>query len=530
MSSPWSGRGGRFAVAGGLVLLGLAAVLPAHALVGALSSRFNTVAAFPQDFVAGLQTLRVALAVNGLLALAAPWLLARCALSPGTPAPLPRRTWAAAATLYAVSLALSIPFLGESFQDDEWRCLEQYVRHGPLVILTRSTEGDNHPLYSLLAWPFVALFGMGEIPVRAPSFLLSPLAAPGLFLILLRDHRPRDAWLGALPLAAAPFLLQYAAEGRAYGPLVPAILILALLHRPMLEGRRAAWFAYVSAGVAVVFLHLYGAAAVMALGTAPLIRRSGRDGALPFRSLAATAAIGTLSFLLYAPVLPQVFIYTATIDRPFAAAGEAPWSLVGNLFVPATAPFLALPFLGALAGFASTRRGPRDLGAAFLVCTALLALLVPASRSLLSHRFFTPAFALAWVPIGAGLAATLGRPIRGGALCAAVLLATGVSGWSTMRLGRRDYRAAAREVRNRMGPGESLAVRFDGRPMTPYFPPGLVVADDREIESRRPDWHVAVDSNLDVSPRFKAWLEGEYTEAFRLPSIRGALVGYRRRP
>ncbi len=508
------------ACAGGALLLA-AILLPVPAIVETLSTRTATVRTFPQDFADGLNFLRVALAANGLIAFLLPWLLKRCAFEP-PPAPPPNVEWRPAAGLYLVTLLLALPGLAGSFQDDEWRTLEQYIRHGPLVIVTRSAA-DNQALYSLLAWPFVALIGAAEVPVRIPALLLSPLAAPLLYALLRRRHGKGTAFLSSLPLAASPFLVQYACEGRAYGPLMAAVLGMALLHPALLGGSRRAWVAYIALGILAVYLHIFAATAVMGLWAGALAEPGARSRTALARSTSAALAIAGVSFLLYAPVLPQYAAYSAragTLEGPGALA------VVGDAFAWPLPAAAALPFVAILLAGALLKGRDPALLAAFAAAAAFQAALCLATAAEHAARFYVPALALGWSVAAHGLALTFRRRAAAAALG---LLLAGVTAGSVFELhrrGKRDYRAAAREIGHRKRPGETLAVLFDGRPLTPYLSEPPAILDPASLIRARPDWFVVVDANLRLSA-LEDWVGRSYGLEFRLPSARGAILGYR---
>src|SRR3990172_902374 len=101
----------------------------------------------------------------------------------------------------------------------------------PLLDMVRAASLDFHPpLWEMIAWVSVRLFGVNEFGLRLPSLLASVGA-----LLLAADfaHRllaPRAAALGLAALAILPYQLWLAQDGRGYA--VMSLLYLA-----------AAWFA-----------------------------------------------------------------------------------------------------------------------------------------------------------------------------------------------------------------------------------------------------------------------------------------------
>lgn len=501
-----------------IVLIGI--VLPVQSILD-WGSRFSTVAGFRADYEKGLQVVRIALVLNGLLVAALPWLLARMRYA--EPAPDARPELWPMAALYVLAAALIAPGMTSSFQQDEWRCLTEYVRHGPFIILTRSVEADNHTLYSLLAWPFVRIFGMSEIAARIPALLLTALAPALLFAILRRSYSLPISMLGALPLAASVFLIFYGHEGRGYGPQISAFLALWWLRPRMLNGTIRDWWIYVIAGAACVGLQLFGAIGVLAIALASI-----RRGVPLVRNAAALVVTGALSLLLYAPVLPQYFA-TSDLLTSGPRFNEPLSVLLSDPFVGHVRAWWALPFAGALYLSLRSPESRAPLLAAG-IATALLAGLLEMSGAAQSTRYYTATLALLWIPIAIGIATTFTACRPGGLITAlAILAASAVADVAYYRLGKQDFRRAARELEARMKPGETLISFFDGRPMTAYLSkPPRVVNDEPDVVMReRPDWFVIVSGNLERHPKLRAWVEQNYRLEFALPSTATEVRGYR---
>lgn len=510
--------------AAAVLLLATALLLPGEAVVDALASRFNTVAGFRSDFVRGLRVLRLALAANALVLVLLPKALKRMTFALGEPLPWDRRDALPAAALYGVTAALAAIGLRESFQNDEWRCLEQYIRHGPLVIVSR-TIADNHVLYSLLAWPFVAVLGSTEVAVRLPSFLLSPLGPALLYLLLRREHARIPSFAAALPLAASPFFLSYVDDGRAYGMLFPVILGLCLLQPGALEGPRRAWIGYIALGVAAVYLHLYASMAVVGLAAAGLLLPQGRTPSGRVRNAAALVLIGAISFLLYSPILPQYLDYSAKV-RGDVIRGGVP-SVLGETFVLPLSAVWAVPFIGTAVVSMMKARRPTPEGLAAVITAALQISLTELAASDHNARLYVPSLVFAWICLARTLAKA---PAAQGLGLAALLLAiTAAADVQYFRIGRRDFRRATEEISRRKKPGERFATIFDCRPMTAYAREPFSVLYPESLIRRSPEWFTVIDLNLASIPELQAYVDRNYDEVFRLPSVRGDVLGFRKR-
>lgn len=503
-------------------------LFPWNGLLDLLASRFNTVRAARGDLETGFRILRVALLLNAALLAGLPGILRRLALTPESPPLLARDDRAPAALLALAALAASAPFLSLSFQDDEWRTFEVYVRHGPFVILTRNPEGDNHLLYSLLAWPFAAALGFTELAARAPAFFLGALAPPLLYLHLRRRHPRPVAFLAALPLAGFPFLVGYSAEGRGYAPLFSTFLLLALLQRAALEGSRKAWVGYVAAATAAPAFQAFGAVGVLALAAGAFAEAAFRAPAPRARNLVALAVAGTLNLLFYCFQFGPLWGATSNF-RPPGPAGPALEELFPGLTASRFTPALLLPFAFAAATGILRRTTGRALPAATLAAFALqwtAGQIVGPGQGI---RFFTPALALFALLAAEGLAALLARPFIGGTFLGTLLAVSLWTNVDALRTGKRDYRAAAADLGARRAAGETLALLFDGRPLAHYLGEAVPILRPDEVAARRPDWFVAVNVNIPPNSALRRWLDTECELVFRHPSFRGTILGYRRR-
>jgi hypothetical protein len=506
------------------VLLTAAVILPPEAIVQALAGRFHTVKSSPSDFVRGLQLLRAALALNALLIGILPRALDRMAFKPSGSILLPREDRLPAAGLYLLALGLGALGVRESFQDDEWRCLEQYIQHGPLVIATRSAA-DNHVLYSLLAWPFVAVLGMTEVALRLPALLLSPLAPALLYILLRREHPRVPAFLASLPLAASSFLLSYSHDGRAYGVLFPSLLGLFLLQPAAFGGSAKAWGSYVALGVATAYLHIYASMAVIGLSATGALLPQVQSGSWRVRNGMALALTGGISLLLYAPILPQYLDYAGSVQGEVSHGRLV--DTLGQAFVLPLSWVWAVPFVGAsLAGLVTARR-LTPAGSAFLVTGGLLWVLTEVARSEHAARLYVPALVFGWICLAQTLAKAP-SPWRV-PIVLALLAITAVSDFQYFRIGRRDYREAARKIDRLKGPGETFATIFDCRPMTAYAREPFPILTPASLIARPPDWLTVIDGNLGSLPELAAFVDHGYEEIFRIPSVRGDLLGLRKR-
>jgi hypothetical protein len=114
-------------------------------------------------------------------------------------------------------------------------------------------------------------------------------------------------------------------------------------------------------------------------------------------------------------------------------------------------------------------------------------------------------------------------------LLAGLAVVTLAADVSYLRQGRRKYREAAAEIARLRKPGETFAILFDSRPMNAYLERPAEVLTAAELASRAPDWFTMVDENRISLPEAASLADRDYEVAFRLPSARGAVLGYRRK-
>ena len=100
----------------------------------------------------------------------------------------------------------------------------------PLGQIPAALRHDGHPpLYYFLLHGWMALFGTGDVAVRALSGLFAVAALPLAWLVGRRRGGPLLAWLFVGVLALSPFALRYATETRMYSLLMLLVLVGYLL-------------------------------------------------------------------------------------------------------------------------------------------------------------------------------------------------------------------------------------------------------------------------------------------------------------
>jgi mannosyltransferase len=113
-------------------------------------------------------------------------------------------------------------------------------------ILPRISDAEGTPpLYYLLVWPWMKLFGNGEVAVRTISALAGVATVPVTYLAAMQFVPRRAAFAAAALVAVSPLLIWYSQEARAYelAALLGALSLLAFgraLREPS-RGRLAVW-------------------------------------------------------------------------------------------------------------------------------------------------------------------------------------------------------------------------------------------------------------------------------------------------
>jgi mannosyltransferase len=293
------------------------------------------------------------------------------------------------------------------------------------------------PLYYLLLHGWMAVFGAGDLAVRAFSGVVATATLPLIWLAGRRIGGRAAATAAVLVLASSPFAVRYATEARMYSLLafltVAAVLLaLRVLERPSVS--RAVELAVVCGLLLLThYWALYFVAAAGLLFLGRLFRHRDRGSLLACAGVAA----GGLFLVPWLPVFTFQLAHTGTpwAGRPtFAvvvdtvrawAGGATDAGVVLNLLLLALA---ALAVLGTAVDRRRiqldlrTRPGVRSI-ALLSLGTLLLALVAAvASNSAYVVRYTATAFPLFVLVVAFGTLVFADPRIRAGVLAGAVLL------------------------------------------------------------------------------------------------------------
>jgi len=201
--------------------------------------------------------------------------------------------WWPLAALVLLAAVLRLATLTEqSFWYDESFTPVHVLHTGLGATLKALVHSENTPpLWYLLAWVDVRLFGDGALALRLPSALAGIATVPVVWAIGNALSGRRAALIGAAIVAVNPLFVWYSQEARAYGLFVffaalAMLCFVRLLREP--STRRVAWFAL--SGALALLTHYFAVFLLIPMVLLLLRDRSARRAALP--GAAALAVVG----------------------------------------------------------------------------------------------------------------------------------------------------------------------------------------------------------------------------------------------
>jgi uncharacterized membrane protein len=305
----------------------------------------------------------------------------------------------AVALLVVMAAALRLPHLGESLWYDEVVYSTRYAASSLDSLWRFFLTDPSAPLYRVLLFFWVEVFGDSELSVRAPSLLFG-IASIGLtYGIARRFGSWWVAFLAASFLCFAPAHVWYSQEATPYAMTLFFLLatVLAWL-RVRADPTRPAWYAvYCVALLAAVFTHYFAALCLL-----PLTLMSLRLERSPRRRILAAHAVIVLALAVAMGLkhqLGQIATGQAFL-RPFTPfewwmlffnwflQGNSLWTvspyranvsyLLGEPLFLATQAFFCLLFLRGLFSYRAQPRGIWEL--LVLTCAVPLVMLLLTQR------------------------------------------------------------------------------------------------------------------------------------------------------
>lgn len=353
---------------------------------------------------------------------------------------------------------------------------------------------SNPPLYYVLEWVWVRVFGDAELGLRSLSALLGTLTVPVAFAIGRRIAGTRAGLATAALVAVNPLLVWFSQEARSYQLVVFLTACSLLLFLRCLDDERPralAWWAIVSA---LALCSHYFAVFVLAPQVAWLLWRHPRRRA----AVAAVAGLAVAGLLLLPMLLRQS-------DNPYDIAGisigvrllQVPKQLLlgyrGPLaaltIVLGTALILAAVWLLLRRTDATPRRRALGVGAIGIIGLALPLAGAVVGADYLNARNVIPAL----VPLAAALAVGFVTPRAGrmgplllGALCA-MSVAVVIAVAADQQYQRPDWKGLAQALGRTDGPRAIVVSPGNGDPPLRFYRRELETmgregADVREID------------------------------------------------
>jgi 4-amino-4-deoxy-L-arabinose transferase-like glycosyltransferase len=371
----------------------------------------------------------------------------------------------------------------QSYWFDEAQAAHELSLSFGSMLSSMVAHETNPPLYFVLGWLWVHVFGSGPVALRSLS-ALAGTAVVALAYLCGRELVSRRAGLVAAALAAlSPFMIWYSQEAREYmlvaafsgasllyfarawrdpsgrnialWALFSAFAVLTHSFAGFLVAPEALWLLYVIRTRAIVVA--VGVVAAVQLALLPLLLTHATSRLLGF--ISATSLSGRIQ------QVPVAFGLGTLYESPLVRYG-----LLGAAALAAAV--IALLLIGA--------DGRQLRGAGAAAALAGVVILVPLVLAVLGEDYYIPrALTPAWIPVAVVIAAACTAPrtrIAGGAL-AAILLASFV--YAQIRIAdspqyqRPDWQAVARAL----GPAPTTAraiVAYEGGlaadPLAIYVP------------------------------------------------------------
>ena len=173
----------------------------------------------------------------------------------------------------------------QSFDHDE-AVTAWHVLHGDLgstLHVVVSTE-RSPPLYYLLAWVWVQMFGTGEVGLRSLSALIGVATIPAAYLAARQFASRRAGVIAAAFVAFNPYLVWYSQEARSYALLVLFVAWgLYFFARCLDDPSRRNLALWAGASALALCSHYFAAFAVGAEGVWLAVHHRPRRGPPPVR-------------------------------------------------------------------------------------------------------------------------------------------------------------------------------------------------------------------------------------------------------
>lgn len=226
------------------------------------------------------------------------------------------QAWIKLTAILIFALVLRIPYLGQSIWYDElWSTfirLENWIRLGNNALY------DPHPpLYSILMFFWIRIFGDGEISIRFPPLVFGLMSVVLIYLLGKRYSDTRTSLFAAFLLATSLVHISYSREARPYS-LVFFSIILSIysFYKIVEDGSTRKWYLiYLVSCSAAIFSNYYAGIFVFILTIICIFRYGLRDNK-------KIIIINTVLMLLIGIYLGVKFVFGVIVSfdsylRPF---------------------------------------------------------------------------------------------------------------------------------------------------------------------------------------------------------------------
>ena len=356
------------------------------------------------------------------------------------------------ALLWIVVVGATVRFAtlgGQGFWIDEAATL--YLIRLPLdTLLTGIENGNNPPLYYLLAKLWVALFGEGEVGLRTLSAVLGTATIPVVYEAARSLSSRRAGLVAASVTATNPMLIWYSQEVRNYALLIFLAALSFLFFAWVIQGRDARWlWGWAAASALALATHYFALALILPEAAWLLWRRRDSWPALAL-SIGAVGVAGVALLSLAtsqrgnAPWIATVPFDDRVLQVPqhFLVGMSVPWTILPGVVIAALAAVLVYTLWRAEP---SARRAAAVAGG--VAGAGTLIIVAGASEYLISRNLL-----VLWIPLAVALGAALGAertgwigPASAGGLCC-VALALAVWMAATPAAQRPDWSTLAAQL------------------------------------------------------------------------------------
>ena len=239
----------------------------------------------------------------------------------------------AVALLLTLSLATRLYYLNAGLWLDEILTYVNYARLPFRQIVTTFDSENQHILYSILAHTSFLIFGESGWALRLPAVFFGVGSIWALYLLGSEVASRREGFLAAALLAFSYHHVWFSQNARGYtGLLFWTILSSWLFIRGLRNKQSSTWILFAITIALGVYTHLsmlfvLAGQSIIYLGI--MLRRKSERSQLLSGIVIGIGLAGLLSFLLYAPVIPQIVNTIGGTEQSVVAEWKNPiWTLL----------------------------------------------------------------------------------------------------------------------------------------------------------------------------------------------------------